>query len=433
MTPQENDVLTRTGANTPMGKLMRQYWIPAAMSKELAPDGAPMRLMLLGEKLIAFRDSQGRAGILDHRCPHRNVSLFFGRNEYGGIRCVYHGWKYDVSGACTDMMNVPNAAELKMRVRARAYQVEERNGIVWVYMGQAEHAPPLPEIEPTLCDESDIVIRFTQRECNWLQAVEGELDTSHVGVLHLGAVAATALPSETGDSMLVANKAPEYVLKETDFGHTYAAYRTMDDGRKYWRIAHFLMPFWCMPPINALSTNVLARGYIPMDDTHTMIVAIETKGARVTNREGSVTGVSQNFPYLPNTTDWYGRWRLRANMENDFEIDRELQRTKSFSGIEGVQLQDHAIQVSMGEISDRSLEFLSPSDVMVVRIRRLLLRMAGELQETSQTPESAVRPELFAGVRGGHYIADGNADWFEAYERQRDAAPPPFAAQTAAE
>ena len=187
-TREENEVLTRIGPGTPMGKLMRQYWLPAAMSTELECDGEPKRLMLLGEQLIAFRDSNGKVGIMDHRCPHRNASFFFGRNEGGGIRCVYHGWKFDTAGKCLDMMNVPDAESLKQRVRARAYRTAERNGIVWVFMGEAQDAPPLPSMEPLLRGADEVNIRFTQRECNWLQAVEGEVDTSHVGVLHFGAV-----------------------------------------------------------------------------------------------------------------------------------------------------------------------------------------------------------------------------------------------------
>ena len=329
-------------------------------------------------------------------------------------------------------MNVAESGGLKDRVRAEAYRVAERNGLVWVYMGDAVEAPELPQMEPMLCDEADVNIRFTLRECNWVQAVEGELDTSHVGVLHFGAVGPQALSDDNGDRLLVANKAPEYVLKEIDFGQTYAAHRPMGDGRTYWRIAHLLMPFWCMPPINALATNVMARGYIPMDDTHTMIVAVEKKGARP-GGDRPLPGASQNFPYLPNTTEWLGRWRLRANVANDFEIDREVQRTKSFTGIEGVQLQDHAIQVSMGEITDRSREFLSPSDVMVVRIRRLLLRLAIELESQGVLPPSAGDAALFAHVRGGHYISSAGEDWWDAYQRQRAAAPAQDVGRAAAE
>src|SRR5215212_2770874 len=150
MNRKDSEDLVRIGPGTIMGELMRQYWIPAAMSVELKADGDPMRLALLGEKLIAFRDSSGRVGILDHRCPHRCASLFLGRNEENGIRCVYHGWKFDADGKCLDMPNVPAARDAKDRVRAKAYKTAERNGLIWVFMGDQNNPPPLPNIEANL-------------------------------------------------------------------------------------------------------------------------------------------------------------------------------------------------------------------------------------------------------------------------------------------
>src|SRR5580693_2166046 len=185
---KDSEDLVRVGSGTVMGEMMRQYWIPAAMSSELERDGAPTRLMLLGERLIAFRDSSGRVGVMDHRCPHRCASLFLGRNEENGIRCVYHGWKFDAVGNCIDMPNTPPHQDYKQKVKAKAYKVAERNGLVWVYMGERAEAPPLPGIEASLLPESDLQIVFAQRECNWLQALEGDIDTSHFGFLHAGSV-----------------------------------------------------------------------------------------------------------------------------------------------------------------------------------------------------------------------------------------------------
>jgi phenylpropionate dioxygenase-like ring-hydroxylating dioxygenase large terminal subunit len=180
-----------------MGNLMRQYWLPAAMSSELKADGEPMRLLLLGEKLIAFRDTTGRVGVMDQKCPHRCASLFLGRNEENGIRCVYHGWKFDTQGNCVDMPSVPPERDFKHLVKAKAYKAVERNGLVWVYMGERKEAPPLPQIEATLLPESDVTINFAQRECNWLQALEGDIDTCHFGFLHGGAIDADMLPDDT--------------------------------------------------------------------------------------------------------------------------------------------------------------------------------------------------------------------------------------------
>ena len=183
---EESTLLTRVGPGSTMGDFMRQYWIPAAKSSELVADGAPVRLMLLGEQLIAFRDSAGRVGVMDHRCPHRCASLFFGRNEEDGLRCVYHGWKYDVDGICLDMANVPPHQDFKDKVRAKAYPACERNGVVWTYMGPRKEPPPLPAIEAALMPVGKTAITFVQRECNWLQAIEGDIDTSHFGFLHAG-------------------------------------------------------------------------------------------------------------------------------------------------------------------------------------------------------------------------------------------------------
>ena len=188
LTAANNEMLTRVGPGTPMGNLMREYWIPACLSSELKADGEPMRLMLLGEQLIAFRDTDGRVGIMEHRCPHRCASLFFGRNEEGGLRCVYHGWKFDVEGNCLDMPNVPPAQDFKHRIKAKAYKVVERAGFVWTYMGSREEAPPLPNVEVLMLPEDERITRVHQRECNWFQSLEGDIDTSHFGFLHVGGV-----------------------------------------------------------------------------------------------------------------------------------------------------------------------------------------------------------------------------------------------------
>ena len=425
-TATENELLTRVGPGTPMGELMRQYWIPAGLSSELKRDGDPLRLMLLGEKLVAFRDSDGRVGVFDHRCPHRRASLFFGRNEQGGIRCVYHGWKFDADGRCTDMMNVPNAAQVQHKVRARAYRTAERNGMFWVYMGEAAEPPALPDFECGRVPDGELDVRFTLRECNWLQVLEGELDTSHVGIMHFGGVSPERLKLDPMQQYLVANKTPEYVIEQTDYGHVYAAHRPAEGDRLYWRIGHYMLPFWTMPPINHLTTNVLTRACIPLDDTHTLTLALFKKGAypksRMKAQEG-IAGASQNFPYLPDSTDWLGRFRLRANSTNDYEIDRELQRTGSFTGIDGIQLQDQAIQESMGGIVDRENEYLAVSDIMITRVRRQLMEAATAFRDSKALPHSATHPEAYWGLRGGQYVAPREANWLEAYKTQLKAAP----------
>src|SRR4051812_48343048 len=179
LSKEENELVCRVGPGTPMGNLMREYWLPAMLSSELPnPDSDPVRVMLLGERLIAFRDSDGKVGLLGDHCPHRGASLFFGRNEECGLRCVYHGWKFDVSGNCVDMPNEPPESNFKHKIQHTAYPCQDRGGIVWAYMGPRSTPPPLPELEPNMLEPERIVVQAIQRECNWLQGLEGEIDTS---------------------------------------------------------------------------------------------------------------------------------------------------------------------------------------------------------------------------------------------------------------
>ena len=183
--PEDNELITRVGPGTPMGNLMREYWVPAMLSSELpTPDSDPVRVLLLGEQLIGFRDTNGNVGRIQNNCPHRGASLFFGRNEEAGIRCVYHGWKFDVEGHCLDMPNEPAESDFKHKVKATAYPCKERGGLVWTYMGPRKEPPPLPDLESNML-EGATATAF-QLEGNWLQILEGDIDTTHVGFLHYG-------------------------------------------------------------------------------------------------------------------------------------------------------------------------------------------------------------------------------------------------------
>ena len=402
------EAIVRTGPGTPMGELMRQYWIPAALSRELQCDAPPTRMMLLGEKLIAFRDTSGRAGIMDHRCPHRCASLFYGRNEENGLRCVYHGWKYAADGSCIDQGNIPERQQFKDRVRAKAYLTAERNGIVWVFMGDRSRAPELPPFEVCDLPESKVDLRFVQRRCNWLQAVEGDLDTSHVGFLHFGAAKPTAKLDRDHQDIVV-NRAPEYKVAETPYGLVYGAHRPSPTvpGGTYWRTAHFLFPFWIMPPVASLEANIMVRAFVPMDDEHCMFVGIEPKGyIKDNNQPGAF--IKDNLH--PNTSDWFGRFRMVEEEANDYLIDREEQRERSFTGIQSIHTQDQCVTESMGAIVDRGFENLAPSDIAVARNRRMLLNTVKAFTE-GKRPASADDPSLLAAVRGGYYTTTAPGDW----------------------
>jgi phthalate 4,5-dioxygenase len=431
MRRKDSEDLVRVGPGTAMGELMRQYWMPAAMSSELARDGAPMRLMLLGEQLIAFRDTAGRVGVMDHRCPHRCASLFMGRNEAGGIRCIYHGWKYDTEGNCLDTPNLADQPDFKNRIKAKAYKTVERNGLIWVYMGSRNEAPPLPQIEATLLPESEVNIVFAQRECNWLQALEGEIDTSHFGFLHAGAVDPAQVPQDSLLRFTVGERAPDYHVSETECGTMYAAYRGAGPGRTYWRFANFMLPFWTQTPQGKFTEHLHNRAWVPMDDHHTMFVSLVWRRhppAVGPDRQGRMLpGFQRIFDHLPNTTDWHGRWRLKGRFENDWLIDREQQKNGgSYSGITGIHQQDQAITESMGPVTDHLFEHLAPSDKMIMATRRRLLKAARAWAKDGTVPPGIDNPEILYPVRSGDFVTEARLGWREAYEREMQAAVRPL-------
>ena len=274
----DNQALCSVGPGTLMGDLIRQYWIPALLASELpAPDSAPVRLRLLGENLVAFRDTSGAVGLVAENCPHRGASLFFGRNEEEGLRCVYHGWKFDTTGSCVDMPNEPPESNFKHKVKVTAYPCTERNGLVWTYMGPRQTPPPLPDMEGNMLPEGTYSVWAGMRECNFVQAFEGDIDTSHLGFLHQGSYDPAEATPDTFSYYGIAHRAPKYAVVETDYGTMYGAYRPATDDSYYWRIAHFLFPFWTMPPTNVLGVKIVARAWVPIDDEHTMFFMLTPK------------------------------------------------------------------------------------------------------------------------------------------------------------
>ena len=236
---EENELVTRVGPGTPMGALMREYWIPAMLSSELpAPDSDPVRVLLLGEKLIAFRDTNGKVGLVQNHCPHRGASLFFGRNEEAGLRCVYHGWKFDVDGNCIDMPNEPAESDFKQKVKATAYPTQERGGIVWAYLGPRRTPPPLPDVEANMLPHSAQGVVVNQLTCNWLQVLEGDIDTIHAGLLHYGSMRVEDQPPGTFSEYQIKDRSAKFQVVDTEVGASYGAYRDGPPGQNYWRIAH---------------------------------------------------------------------------------------------------------------------------------------------------------------------------------------------------
>lgn len=433
----DNEALMRVGRGTVMGDMMREYWLPACLSSELVAGEPPLRLLLLGEKLIAFRDQSGRVGIMDHRCPHRCASLFFGRPEKDGIRCVYHGWKFDVEGRCLDMPNLPPEEQFTGKVKADAYKAVEHGGMVWAYMGGRAKAPPFPQIEGLSLPDEERIVRVHQRECNWLQALEGDIDTSHFSFLHLGGLDPADVDPANMHRHALVHPAPKYHVRETDWGTMFAAYRPADAGNLYYRFSQFIFPFVTLPPDGTFTDHVQVNVWVPMDDTHTMVYAFfwtkRSDSMRTTKDGVEIPGTIGSNEYLPRTDDWYGRWRPVARRENDYLIDRDVQNGVTYSGIQGFTAQDQAVTESMESMVDRTREHLAPSDRMITATRRRLLSAANALRDHGTPPPGVELPEITRDARAGCFVVPEGKDWYQAYQEHLAETVSPLWARQAAE
>jgi phenylpropionate dioxygenase-like ring-hydroxylating dioxygenase large terminal subunit len=418
LSPKDNDYLCRIGPGTPMGNLMRQYWLPAIRSDELAtPDSPPLRVKLLGEDLIGYRTTSGAVGLIHNACPHRGASLFFGRNEEEGLRCVYHGWKFDVSGACVDMPSEPAESNFRTKVRARAYPTHERNGIIWAYMGPREVPPPLPDIEANILARGAHEISVLHRPCNWMQGWEGEMDTVHAAFLHGGQNSFDEYDQGSFNYYQYKTRAARFSTIETEYGLSNGAFRPAEDDTYYWRVTHILFPFYNMIPTGKLGEGVRIGVYVPMDDDHTLHWEINIQ-----------PGVERNEPFflryshaVPNTSGWYGRFNVEETLENDYLIDRELQRENKgpggYTGIKNGRLQDCAVTETMGTIYDRSHEHLGTTDQFIITARRRMIRAARALEQ-GITPPGVDNPEVYR-QRSGEMILPRTQDWWQAYLNTR--------------
>ncbi|MDE2969444.1 MAG: Rieske 2Fe-2S domain-containing protein, partial [Chloroflexota bacterium] len=343
LTFQENETLARVGPGTGMGETMRRYWVPAILDWELPePDCPPIRVRLLGEELVAFRDTDGRVGVVDNYCPHRRASLFFGRNEECGIRCVYHGWKFDVNGDCVDMPSEPAESNFKDKVKIKAYPTAELGNVIWVYMGPPDKRPPLPELEWTQVPELHRGINKVVQKCNWMQGLEGGIDTVHINFLHRN-LQGSGIAAR--DNAFRTSFAARVEVVPTDYGYTYAGIRDQaDDNFKYVRAYHFIAPWTQLRP------NQLNRGgqprlrdsghmWVPIDDYTTMVwnFTYSFGDDPMTESERRLTGSGNE---LGVDIDYENGFQSRAAAENDYFIDREVQRTQTFSGIPGTNTQD---------------------------------------------------------------------------------------------
>jgi phthalate 4,5-dioxygenase oxygenase subunit len=384
MTPEQNELLTRTGPGTAMGDVFRRYWIPALLATEIpAPDCPPVRVKLLSERLLAFRDSDGKIGLIDEFCAHRRVSLWFGRNEESGIRCPYHGWKYDVKGQCVEIPSEPDESRFCEKVKLKSYPCVELGGVIWTYMGPPEHQPPLPEFEWALVPDSHRYLSKRVQENNYLQAMEGGIDSSHVSWLHSGELKTDPLHVGTKGAQHIANKKPVFELQKSEGGLVIGARRPAEGGQAYWRITQWIMPWYTMIP--PYGDNALrGHAWVPVDDENCITWNWAHHPNRPLRKEemdhmGQEDGAFAAL--IP------GTFRAVANKDNDYLIDREGQKSgRYYSGVRGIAMQDASLQESMGPIVDRSLERLVATDVAIVQARRRLLETVTTLQSGGALP-----------------------------------------------
>ena len=411
---EDNFRLTRVSAGTPMGEVMRRYWQPILLSSELPePDCAPVRVRLLGEDLIAFRDTLGRIGLVDAYCPHRRAPMFYGRNEECGLRCVYHGWKFDAEGNCVDLPTEPVSSKMKDHIKIAAYKTYEKADLIWAYMGPTDMMPEPPDYEWMRAPKTHLHVTKTYEHCNWLQALEGGLDTAHSSFLHRDKL-------WVGSKLRERDGAPRLDVEKTDHGYTYIAHRNSGEDGTYVRVYQYVMPHQQM---RGGVTKDQQRYDYPKLDGH-LWVPIDDQQTMVYNW---ACGIDHNTPlpleHMLKADTGTGRgpddtipgtFKLKKNPSNDYMIDRALQKATSYTGITGVNTQDFALQESMGgdgsgPICDRSEENLGSTDKAIIAMRNLLLEATRDVA-AGKRPRGA-DPKSHRATRPFDTLVPPNTDW----------------------
>jgi phenylpropionate dioxygenase-like ring-hydroxylating dioxygenase large terminal subunit len=404
LSKEDNDTLTQVGAGTPMGKLVRRYWIPALLSSEIVErDGKPVRVRLLGEDLVAFRDTEGKVGLLEEHCPHRRASLALGDNSDGGLRCLYHGWKFATDGQCLDTPTEPAGNAFCERIRATAYPTREAGGVVWTYMGAAELQPEFPDFEWLSYPEGQAVPFKVLEDCNYAQAVEGTIDSAHAGVLHREQPwSAPAKYDHERDLQ------PNIEVEYTTYGLRYAGVRKFrEEGKLHARVTEVLLPFFTLIPPDGFGVRKnrrMANAFVPRDDTSTWHIQWffdHTQPVDVAYR-------------IEEGGHWVGEdFRKKLNIDNWYEQDRALMKSSSMSGIKGILTQDHAVSETQGRILDRTKEHLGTSDVAVVAWRRQMIKTARALAERDETPMGLTKQVAWNQIKATTVIFPNDRSWKE--------------------
>lgn len=381
---KDNEYLTRTGPGTAMGETLRRYWIPALLATELpAPDCPPVRVSLLSERLIAFKDTSGKIGLMDEFCAHRGVSLWFGRNEEGGLRCPYHGWKYNTEGQCIEVPSEPVSSGFCQKIKLKSYPCIEFGGVIWTYMGPPEHQPPIPEYEWAQVPQEHRYLSKRWQQSNYLQAMEGGIDSSHVSFLHSGDISRDPLHKGTDGAKYARSTSTTFDIHESLGGLMIGARRKAEPGYHYWRVTQWMMPWYTLiPPYKGNALN--GHAWVPMDDENCMAWTMTFHPTRpLTEKEVELmeTGHGVHSLLIP------GTFRPEANMDNDYNMDREAQRQKIYySGIKGIAIQDASLQESMGPIADRTKENLVSTDNAIIMARMRLKKAARGVEKGNAPP-----------------------------------------------
>ncbi len=441
LTKEDNDILCRVGPGTLMGNLLRRYWTPALLSTEVAePESPPVRVRLLGEDLIAFRDTDGQVGLFANACPHRGASMFFGRNEESGLRCVYHGWKFDVAGACVDMPSEPAESNFKSKVRVGAYPTHESGGVIWTYMGPQETMTGFRDFgtETVPPEEQRAAKMFSN--CNWVQSMEGNMDSAHISWLHqyFGIL---DTPDDGSDQpgyptnamswkFWAHDRAPHLEVQDTWYGYKYAGMRTTPNGHTHARISAFCIPYTTVVSSVPFGTN--SGLFVPIDDENCWrwnFATTSMKPMQQSNewRMGSLGGPSfpANYPYFgagglgarpgqpapaTNALAMSGERPRDWRAQNDYQIDRERQKTTLYTGIDNFVSQDCMVTESAGPIWDRSQEHLGTTDKSIIKLRAILIKAAKDLAKGIEPP--ATDPSLpFSTIRSAEKILAPGEDW----------------------
>jgi phenylpropionate dioxygenase-like ring-hydroxylating dioxygenase large terminal subunit len=382
---EQNDLVTQTGPGTPMGQLFRSYWIPALLAEELPENECPpVRVKLMSERLLAFRDTEGKYGLIDEFCAHRGVSLWFGRNEENGLRCPYHGWKYNTEGQCIDVPSEAPESGFCQKIKLKNYPLVKIGPVLWTYMGPPEKQPPLPEWEFALVPESHSFMSKRLQEANWLQALEGGIDSSHVSFLHSGDLESDPLfKGAKGNQYNLGDTRPVFEVVESEGGLYIGARRNAEDGKYYWRITPWVMPSFTMVPPRG-DHPVHGHFWIPIDDENCWSWSFDYHSTRALSdaeRNAMREGKGIHAATIP------GTFIPTANKTNDYLMDREAQKAgRTYSGVEGIAIQDSSLQESMGPVVDRTKENLVSTDNGIIMARHRLMRAAKALADKGVTP-----------------------------------------------